>query len=103
LREKKGYIIIFRKIRCMKEFSEEELAQCDGKNGKPAYVAYKGKVYDVSASFLWKDRRHQVLHRAGIDLTDALKEAPHGGDVLEKFPLVGTLNGRGTSDMQSKP
>jgi len=87
----------------MKEFSEEELARCDGKNGKPAYVAYKGKVYDVSASFLWKDGRHQVLHRAGIDLTDALKEAPHGGDVLEKFPLVGTLNGRGTSDMQSKP
>ena len=87
----------------MKEFSEEELAQCDGKNGKPAYVAYKGKVYDVSASFLWKDGRHQVLHKAGIDLTDALEEAPHGVDVLEKFPVVGTLNDRGAPGMQSKP
>jgi len=39
----------------MKEFTEEELAQYNGKNGNPVYVAYKGKVYDVSASFLWKD------------------------------------------------
>ena len=67
----------------MKEFTEEELAQYNGKNGNPVYVAYKGKVYDVSASFLWKDGAHQVLHSAGVDLTDALGQAPHGGDVLE--------------------
>jgi len=41
----------------MREFTEEELAQYNGKNGKPIYIAYKGKVFDVSTSFLverWK-------------------------------------------------
>jgi len=87
----------------MKEFTEEELAKYNGKKGNPVYVAYNGKVYDVSASFLWKDGIHQVLHGAGVDLTDALKQAPHGRDVLEKFPMVGILHGAGKSNMPSKP
>jgi predicted heme/steroid binding protein len=81
------------RMRGMKEFTEEELAQYNGKNGNPVYVAYKRKVYDVSASFLWKDGTHQVLHSAGVDLTDALEQAPHDEDVLEKFPVVGILHG----------
>ena len=86
------------------EFTEEEPAQYNGKNGNPAYVVYNGKVYDVSASFLWKDGTHQVLHSAGVDLTDALDQAaPHGGDVLQKFPVVGILHGAGMSNMPSKP
>jgi predicted heme/steroid binding protein len=79
----------------MKEFTKEELAHYNGRNGSPAYVAYKGHVYDVSCSFLWKDGIHQVLHNAGMDLTDAMEQAPHGGDVFGKFPLVGTLQGAG--------
>ena len=75
----------------MREFTKEELAQHNGKNGKPAYIAYNGKIYDVSDSFLWKDGTHQVLHNAGVDLTDALEKAPHSHDVLEKFPLIGIL------------
>ena len=75
----------------MKEFSKEELARYDGRNGIPAYTAYNGKVYDVTGSFHWKDGSHQVLHKAGVDLTDAMEQAPHHGDVLEKFPIVGTL------------
>jgi len=86
----------------VKEFTKEELAQYDGKNGKPVHVAYKGNVYDVSASFLWKDGNHQVLHSAGVDLTDALEQAPHGGDVLEKFPVVGILHGASKSNIPSK-
>ena len=42
-------------------FVTRALAQYDGKNGNPAYVAYKGKVYDVSASFLWKDGNHKFF------------------------------------------
>jgi len=75
----------------MKEFTEKELALYNGENGKPAYVAYKGKVYDVSTSFLWKDGNHQVLHKAGVDLTTALEHAPHGEEALKKFPVVGIL------------
>jgi predicted heme/steroid binding protein len=76
----------------LKEFSSEELRRYNGKNGAPAYIAYEGKVYDVSGSFLWKDGNHEVLHNAGMDLTEVMKDAPHSANVLEKFPLVGTLS-----------
>ena len=76
----------------MKEFTEKELAQYNGRNGKPAYIGYNGKVYNVSSSFLWKNGTHQVLHKAGEDLTAALEQAPHSEDVLKKFPVVGTLH-----------
>jgi predicted heme/steroid binding protein len=75
----------------MKELTAKELAQYNGENGKPAYVAYDGKVYDVSASFLWKDGKHQAFHKAGVDLTLALEQAPHGAEVFERFPVVGIL------------
>ena len=39
-----------------------------------AYIAFEGKVYDVSRSFLWQRGRHQVRHQAGIDYTDGLGE-----------------------------
>ncbi|MEM3442425.1 MAG: cytochrome b5 domain-containing protein [Candidatus Bathyarchaeia archaeon] len=74
-----------------REFTEKELAEYNGKNGKPAYIAYNGKVFDVSTSFLWKDGKHQVFHEAGTDLTAALRQAPHGEDVLKRFPVVGIL------------
>jgi predicted heme/steroid binding protein len=76
----------------MKEYNEKELAEYNGKDGKPSYLAYEGKVYDVSSSFLWKDGKHQVLHTAGADLTTAMKMAPHGSEFLKKFPVVGTLH-----------
>lgn len=69
----------------------EELARFDGRDGRPAYLAYAGKVYDVTDSFLWRDGRHQALHRAGQDLTEALGQAPHGPELLERFPVVGIL------------
>lgn len=87
----------------MRVFTKEEVAQCNGKDGNPAYIVYKGKVYDVSASFLWKDGTHQVLHSAGADLTNAMEQAPHGGEVLGKFPVVGILHGAGVSYRLSKP
>ncbi|MBC7345471.1 MAG: cytochrome B5 [Clostridia bacterium] len=75
----------------MRVYSREELARYDGREGRPAYVAYKGKVYDVSSSFLWRDGRHQAVHRAGEDLTEAMGKAPHGEEFLLKFPVVGIL------------
>lgn len=75
----------------MRRFTKKELAKYDGKGRTRTYVAYKGRVYDVSQSFLWQHGKHQVLHTAGKDLTDSLAEAPHGPELLEKFPLVGIL------------
>ena len=58
-------------------FTERELRQFDGTRGKPAYIAYAGVVYDVSASALWRGGMHRDLHYAGTDLTRALH--PPGG------------------------
>jgi predicted heme/steroid binding protein len=74
----------------MKTFSREELEKYDGTKGL-SYVAYRGKVYDVSKSFQWKKGAHQVIHRAGCDLTEALKDAPHLPNLLFRFPVVGRL------------
>ncbi|HEY0196683.1 MAG TPA: cytochrome b5 domain-containing protein [Methanobacterium sp.] len=75
----------------MKKFTKTELARYNGKKGNLAYIAYEGKVYDVSDSFLWKGGKHQVTHKAGEDLTDALEDAPHGYKELEGYPMVGVL------------
>lgn len=75
----------------MKKFTQAELSRYNGENGIPIYISYRGKVYDVSDSFLWKKGKHQVLHNAGLDLTEALKAAPHGAELLEKFPIIGIL------------
>jgi predicted heme/steroid binding protein len=83
----------------MKKFTAKKLASCNGENGRPAYVAYDGKVYDVSSSFLWKDGNHQAFHTAGTDLTPTLKDAPHGAELLEKFPVVGIMRTRYGQDI----
>ena len=31
------------------------------------------------------------MHSAGEDLTSSLDQAPHGEDLLERVPMVGTL------------
>ncbi len=73
-----------------KVFTKEELRQYDGSKGV-AFIAFESRVYDVSQSFHWKKGIHHVVHRAGCDLTEALKRAPHGPDMLDRFPIVGEL------------
>ena len=75
----------------MSEFSKEEIARNNGKNGTQTFIGYNGKVYDVSKSQSWEDGNHENLHDAGKDLTEDLEIAPHGADLLDKFPIVGTI------------
>jgi predicted heme/steroid binding protein len=75
-----------------KKFSVEELRNFDGKGGKPAYVGYKGKVYDVSDSDQWLEGDH-MGHAAGLDLTLDMEIAPHADDVMQKMKVVGVLTG----------
>ena len=77
------------------DLTSEELHSFDGKEGRPAFVAYKGKIYDATTSKLWKDGSHARKHHAGRDLTDALKTAPHAEDKLLSMPEVGKLIGAG--------
>ncbi len=75
----------------MKEFNHRELSEYDGENSKPAYIAHQNKVYDVSQSKLWKGGLHMRRHHAGGNLTTDIQAAPHGPEVLERYPQVGIL------------
>lgn len=75
----------------MKEYDVEELSKFNGENKNTVYIAHQGKIYDVSGSTRWKSGLHMKRHRAGADLTTDIKAAPHGPEVLEKFPQVGIL------------
>jgi predicted heme/steroid binding protein len=73
-----------------KTFTVAQLAEFDGKNGKPAYVGYKGVVYDVTESSQWLDGDH-LGHEAGKDLTDQMEIAPHSDEVMERLKKIGAL------------
>ena len=74
----------------MREFTLEQLAEFNGKNGSPVYVAYQGVVYDVTESAMWGDGDHEGAHVAGHDLTAEHDDAPHDVYVTD-FPEVGRL------------
>ncbi|MBW1972580.1 MAG: hypothetical protein JRI44_07065 [Deltaproteobacteria bacterium] len=74
-----------------KEITIDNLSNFDGLGGNLAYFVYKNKVYDVSDSPKWKDGRHFGRHTAGSDLTESLKDAPHGEEVLEKVKFISKL------------
>lgn len=71
-----------------RQFTIEELSSYNGLNGKPAYLAYKGKVYDVTPVF--EKGEHQGV-KAGQDLTKNFSKGPHQEDIFSKFPVVGTM------------
>ena len=72
--------------------TREELARHDGREGRRALVAVNGKVYDVTESPRWENGLHPPDHLAGNDLTEELPQAPHIRAVVERFPVVGTLD-----------
>ena len=75
----------------MKVFTTDELAEYNGKNGNPIYIAHDGKIYDVTESKLWRNGLHMKRHQGGHDQTNDLQAAPHDKDVLERYPQVGIL------------
>jgi predicted heme/steroid binding protein/uncharacterized membrane protein len=74
-----------------RRFTKRELQSFMGEAGKPVYVAFKGKVFDVSNSRTWANGAHQGRHTAGKDLTESIFNAPHTAEVLTKFPVVGEI------------
>jgi predicted heme/steroid binding protein/uncharacterized membrane protein len=75
----------------MKEIDPESLAEFNGENGKPLYIAYQGKVFDVSKSELWEGGLHMNRHHAARELSAEFNGAPHGEEVFERYPQVGIL------------
>ena len=53
--------------------------------------AFEGKLYDATGSKWWENGVHAGKHRAGTDLTEAMADAPHGPEVLDRLKLVGPV------------
>jgi predicted heme/steroid binding protein len=71
-------------------YTRAQLALRNGQDKPQVWVAYKGLIYDVGRSRLWRDGKHYE-HWAGQDLTEELKDAPHTDSVFEKFTVTGRL------------
>lgn len=71
-------------------YSRNQLALRNGQDKEEIWIAYRGIIYDVSRSRLWRNGRHYE-HWAGQDLTSELKDAPHSANVFDKFDAVGRL------------
>lgn len=74
-------------------FDQELLAQYDGKDGRPAYIAFDGLVYDVGAYFI-QGEHHQGIH-AGTDLTGQITRRKCL-NALNHCPIVGTWTETGS-------
>jgi len=80
-----------RALERQKDFTLDELATYDGANGRSAYVAVNGTVYDLSKEATWGGGTHFGLY-AGKELSAEFM-ACHKGIVviLNKLPKVGIL------------
>ncbi|MFM8914246.1 MAG: cytochrome b5 domain-containing protein [Flammeovirgaceae bacterium] len=73
-----------------KLITRAQLALRNGQDKPEVWIAFQGKVYDVTSSRLWKNGKHYE-HWAGQDLTEELKDAPHTEEVFKKFGAIGRL------------
>lgn len=71
-------------------YTKAQLALRNGQDKPEIWIAYKGIIYDVTRSRLWRDGKHYE-HWAGQDLTGELPDAPHTEEVFEKFHPIGKL------------
>ncbi len=71
-------------------YTPRQLALRNGQDMEEVWIAYKGLIYDVSRSRLWRKGMHYE-HWACQDLTPELKDAPHTETVFDKFDVVGRL------------
>lgn len=74
-----------------KDLTVDELMIFNGSEDRAAYIAYKGKIYDVTKSEFWQNGTHFGKHHAGTDLTEMLKQAPHGEEKILAVPHIGKL------------
>lgn len=72
------------------EYTTFQLALRNGQDREEVWIAYKGIIYDVTNSNLWRNGKHYE-HWAGHDLTEELPDAPHTEIVFERLRKVGKL------------
>lgn len=67
-----------------------QLAMYNGVEKEETWIAYRGEIYDVTESRKWPNGLH-FGHWAGQDLTDELRDAPHGEEVFKRYPKIGVI------------
>lgn len=77
-------------MKNLEVYTKNQLALRNGHDREEVWVAYKGFIYDVTTSRLWRKGTHYE-HWSGQDLTEEMGTAPHVAGVLDKFPIVGIL------------
>jgi predicted heme/steroid binding protein len=75
----------------MVDLTLDDLSKYNGKIGYPAYIAYKGVIYDVSDSSWFTDGEHLGIHFCGQDLTEYMSQAPHGEEYLTGIKKIGKV------------
>lgn len=75
----------------LQAFTLTELAEFDGREGRNAYVAVDGLIYDVTGNSMWPNGLHRGLHQAGQDLSEVINSSPHGKSVLDGLEIIGRL------------
>ena len=71
-------------------YTRSELALRNGQDRPEIWIAWEGKIFDVTGSRLWKNGKHYE-HWAGQDLTEELADSPHGRRVFEGREPIGIL------------
>jgi len=74
----------------LRSITLSQLSLRNGQDKPEIWIAYKGMVYDVTNSKMWRQGKHYE-HWAGQDLTDELKDAPHTEIVFERLQIIGRL------------
>ena len=73
-----------------KTYTRAQLSLRNGVDKDDIWVAFEGKIYDVTNSKLWRNGKHYE-HWAGQDLTPEMSDAPHAEKVFDKFKIIGIL------------
>lgn len=76
--------------QALHSYTRSQLALRNGQDRPEIWVAFRGYIYDMTNSKLWKNGKHYE-HWAGQDLTSELADAPHSEKVFEKFTPIGLL------------
>jgi predicted heme/steroid binding protein len=71
-------------------YTKSQLALRNGSEMDEIWIAFEGKIYDMTQSNYWKNGKHYG-NFAGQDLTDDLINSPHGKRVFENLPVIALL------------
>ncbi len=71
-------------------YTKSQLALRNGTEMDEIWIAFEGKIYDMTNSNYWRNGKHYGIF-AGQDLTEELSTSPHGKRVFENMPPIALL------------